>query len=229
MIDIHAHILPFVDDGSQDLISSIEMIKESINQGISDIILTPHYRNGYKLSRDKISEQFENFKKQVKDIGININLFLGQEIFVDIDFKKKLKNDDFLLMNNSKFVLIEFAIDEKGDISEIVYELIRMGYIPIIAHFERYINFSINDAMEIKALGGYIQVNADSIVSSRFGRIYKRTKLLFKKNLVDFVASDIHSNRQNYMLKASNLIAKRYGEKIRDEVFNLNAKKIIQG
>ena len=62
MIDIHSHILPFVDDGSHDCDCSIEMIKESIEQGTTGIFLTPHYRNNYKLSPSQIKQEFLNLE-----------------------------------------------------------------------------------------------------------------------------------------------------------------------
>ena len=130
---------------------------------------------------------------------------------------------------DSKYVLIEFSVSEQEDVSEAVYEIARMGYSPIIAHVERYPYLTVSDIFEIKDLGGLIQVNADSIVG-KYKRLFKkRIKELFKNDLVDFVASDVHFGRNNCMQKAREYVGKKYGEEIMNKVFIENAKKILKG
>lgn len=229
MIDIHAHILPCIDDGSTSLDQSFELLNECVNQGISDLILTPHRRNDYKVSALDTQAQFDKFDTQAKEKDIPINLYLGQEVFIDKDYKDLLKSGEFLTLADSKYVLIEFSVSEQDDVSEAVYEIARMGYIPIIAHCERYSYLTISDIFEIKDLGGLIQVNADSIVG-KYKRLFKkRIKELFKNDLVDFVASDVHFGRNNCMQKAREYVNKKYGEEIMNKVFIENAKLIIKG
>ena len=229
MIDIHTHILPFVDDGSLDNNISIDMLKECVNQGTTDIILTPHYRKIYKLPPNVLKGEFEKFKKIVSDENLPVNLYLGQEIFIDEHYKRAFANKKVLSMNDSKFVLLEFDYDKYVDMPEIVYELKVLGYIPIIAHYERYLNSDLKTAFEIKSLGGLIQVNAESIVG-KFKRIYYGlVKKLFKENLVDFVSSDVHHNRENLLLEANKFVEKKFGVDIANKVFTLNAEKIIKG
>ncbi len=229
MIDIHTHILPFVDDGSLDNNISIDMLKECVNQGITDVFLTPHYRKTYKLPPKVLNDEFEKFKKVVSDENISINLYLGQEIFVDEHYKSAFVNKKVLSMNDSKYVLLEFDYDKYVDMAEIVYELKVLGYIPIIAHYERYLNSDLKTAFEIKSLGGLIQVNAESIVGKFKRRYYGLVKKLFKENLIDFVSSDVHSNRKNLLFEANKFVEKKFGEDTANRVFALNAKKIIKG
>ena len=115
------------------------------------------------------------------------------------------------------------------DITEVVYDLTRSGYIPIIAHAERYVNLTTNDVEEIKGLGGYIQVNASSVVGLSLRKSNAVAKKLLRKGLVDFVASDIHYFRKNKMKRAKMYVELKYGKEIKDLIFNLNAKKIIEG
>ena len=59
MVDIHSHILPFVDDGSDSLEASLELIKDEISNGVDKILLTPHYKSGhYEKSIDELKSQF---------------------------------------------------------------------------------------------------------------------------------------------------------------------------
>ena len=101
------------------------------------------------------------------------------------------------------------------------------GYTPIIAHIERYEYVGIEEANDIVEAGGLIQVNASSVIGKHGGKIKKKVKKLIKNNLVSFIASDIHSNRKNYMLKTYNYIQKKYGEKMANELFFINASKMI--
>ena len=229
MIDIHTHILPLVDDGSIDNGLSLTMLKECVNQGITDVILTPHYRKMYKLSPNVLVGEFEKFKKVVSDANTPINLYLGQEIFIDYNYKRLFETKKVLTMNDSKYVLIEFDYEIEVDMLDIIYELKMLGFIPIIAHYERYLMSDVETAMEIKALGGLIQINAESIVGKTKRYYAGLIKKLFKNNLVDFVASDVHHNRVNHLLLAKQHVQKKFGKETANKVFVENAKMIIKG
>ena len=83
VIDIHTHIIPNVDDGSFNLETSIFLIKEEIKQGITDIICTPHFRRGmFETSREEILENYNLLKEEIKKQNLNINIYLGQEIYI---------------------------------------------------------------------------------------------------------------------------------------------------
>ncbi len=229
MIDIHTHILPVIDDGSPSDTLSIEMLNECARQGITDIILTPHYRNPFKLTPSETEQAFDEFNKKAIEQNIPVNLYLGQEVFIERDYKKTFKENKVLSLNKTKFVLIEFDYFTDQDIVEVVYELRRKSYIPIIAHIERYVSADLEVALEVKNLGGLIQVNAESIVG-KTKRFYKRfIKKLFKNELVDFVSSDIHCDRINYMSEARRYIERKFGKQTAEDVFVNNAKVIIEG
>ncbi len=229
MIDIHAHILPFVDDGSKEINHSLLMIKDSVEQGITDIILTPHYRGIYKCDTNELKSSFEKFSKLVKQEGYAVNLYLGQEVFVKDNIKKLIENGTVLTLNFSKYILMEFDSDTETDITEAVYEVKRLGFIPIIAHVERYSKVTCEDVYEVKELGGYVQVNASSIVNLRNFKALQKARKLLKLGLVDFIASDVHYNRKNDMLLANQYVTKKYGEQIAERIFKQNAKEIIKG
>lgn len=227
MIDIHSHILHSVDDGSYNLEQSLAMLKEEENQGVTDVVLTPHYRADYLPKSDDIRLKFTELKKSVSQNGINVRLHLGQEIYVFEGVVKALENGKVLSVNGGKFVLVEFSTKHFTDIPETVYMLIENGFIPIVAHIGRYFYADIETAREVKELGGLVQINASSICGSF---IYKRKALaLIKAGLVDFVASDVHHNRKNYMLKAYKKVAKKFGQETADKLFTENAKAVIQG
>ena len=229
MFDIHTHVLPFVDDGSKTLEDSLAMLFEAEKQGVTDMVITPHFRKDYAVLPQEIKQAFAKLSAAAHDAGVGVKLYVGQEFFINNDFKKDIADGKMLTIGGGKAVLIEFDYDLDTDIAEVVYQLKSMGYIPIVAHFERYKYADISVAEEIKALGGYIQINADGFFGKSKKRYYKKIKELIKNGLVDFVASDVHTFRGNYMLKAYNFVVKKFGEKTAAAVFTENAKQLING
>ncbi|MBQ9756307.1 MAG: hypothetical protein IJV99_01780 [Clostridia bacterium] len=227
MIDIHSHILPFVDDGSGSIENSIVMLEDAISFGVTDMFLTPHYRSRCKLSAEEIKVEFEKFSAVVKEKGLPINLHLGQELFYTQELKAKLKDKTVATLANSKYILVEFSTETETDIPEAVYELSLLGFIPIVAHLERYYYADDRTAFEIKQAGGLVQINAESVLVK--GRIYRKVKKMFKYALVDFVASDMHWGRKNRLADSLALVKKKFGEDAVKAVYYENAKKILKG
>ena len=84
MIDIHNHILPNIDDGSKSFEESINILKQAYESGVTDIIVTPHFILGSSYS-SKVKDNetiLKELKNKLKLENININLYLGNEIFV---------------------------------------------------------------------------------------------------------------------------------------------------
>lgn len=187
MIDIHTHILPGVDDGAKNLDISIALLKQEKANGVDTVYLTPHNNKNTKTGPE-LKEQFQSFLLQTKDIGINLKL--GSEIYYYHDMIKDLKEGKILTMDDTKYVLVEFSTRTETDIAEVVYEIVRSGYTPIIAHIERYPYLTKGDYFDIKENGALIQVNASSFKS--FGT-RRKMKYFLKNNLIDYVASDCHS------------------------------------
>lgn len=183
MIDIHTHILP-VDDGAKDFNDSLELINQEIKEGIKTVVLTPHMNYLYN-DVDKIKEAYEELKAH----NLNINLLLGSEIRYYDNMVSDLNKGLLLTINNTKYVLVEFSLKNKDNITDGIYELIVSGYKPIVAHIERYSYLTKEEIIEIKRMGALIQVNAKSFEKKDYKKVLH---FLLKNNYVDFVASDCH-------------------------------------
>lgn len=226
MIDIHSHVIPFVDDGSKSMESSLEMLKTVQKQGVKTLFCTPHFRHGvFESDKAKVLENFNLLKSEAESNGIAVKLLLGQEIHYKKDIVKELKSDFYYTLNGSKYVLIEFPFDKKIDIPEVTYNLAHAGFQPIIAHFERYYYSGLDVAYELRALGGHIQVTANEVCGDGYFQFRKLTAELLKNDLVDFVAGDYHSSRTYRMEKAAKHVKKKYGEKVYEKLFVTNAEK----
>lgn len=191
MIDIHTHILPNVDDGSKDLETSILMIEREIEQGVTDIVLTPHVQSTVtKANTAKRKRQFELLKEEVSKRGLQVNLHLGAEIMyhshIDTNYEK-------YKFGKNNYVLIEFSTKAETPIEDICYDVMAMGYQVIVAHVERYNYLKIEDIKKIKQTGALIQTNASAILNVDKLANKKTVKKLIKENLIDIIATDTHN------------------------------------
>ena len=213
MLDIHTHILPNVDDGSKSLEESIELLRSEVNNGVTTVILTPH-QNARIKTKNELIKRFLEFKKEIDFI----DLYLGSEIYYYDDLIADLVNDRVLTINNSKYVLVEFSTRTETNIADIVYEIVLKGFKPIIAHIERYPYLTLENYLAIKNNGGLIQINASSYEDKYFK---KKTKILLKNKLVDFVASDCHNTKTRNVVFSNikKVVEKKYKDQY-DHIFN---------
>lgn len=229
MIDLHSHIIPNVDDGSRSLEDSVNLIKESIKLGITDIVFTPHFESipNRMIPNININESFNAFKKHLEDENLNINIYLGNEITISNNLIKDLKNSKCLSINGSKYILLEldfFAAEE--EIGELIYELELAGYSVIIAHAERYMYADYKYIEMLVREGALIQINATSIITKHLF-LRKFIMKLIKNNLVHFVSSDVHFGRENKMLEAYQMVAKKFNKDIANKLFIENPRKVL--
>jgi protein-tyrosine phosphatase len=232
-IDIHSHILYGIDDGSKSLEESIEIIKQAIKVGFKEIVLTPHFieNSKYKASKSEKESILKNIKDELEKQNININLYLGNEVFVDN--YEELLDKEISFINDSKYILIEFPMNHKPkDINNIIYELKIKGIIPIIAHPERYdyVEKDINIAKEWIEEGAILQSNYGSIIGIYGSGPQKTAKKLLKNNLIDLLSSDVHyPNNKIYsnMDKIEKKLKKIVGENYNSLVYT-NPKLIIE-
>lgn len=235
MIDIHSHILPFVDDGAKDVESAFEMLKMARDASTSAIVLTPH-SNLYENDKNLLFELgfvFDAFKKKVEAEGIDIELYLGGEVFANDDIISLAKNRQLPTINNSRFMLIEFDFYTSSSyILQTVKSLALMGYVPIVAHPERYecIKKSPSSAMGILNSGGLLQINKGSLFGD-FGAGAKLSAFeLLNHRLAQFVASDAHTvdYRNTDMELAYDIVSSEIGEDMATRLFKTNPNAVIK-
>lgn len=233
MIDMHNHILFGVDDGAKTIEDSIELINYEIDNNINSIILTPHYNiNSTDGEKDRVLQNYVILKKTVEIEKLNIKLFLGNEIYLGTDFYEVLEKKAFITLAGSDYILIEFnLLSNSINIAEMCYEVRKRGYIPIIAHIERYINL-YNDRTLLEDIleeGALLQVNASSLLHKDDEECFKFANFLLKSGLVSFVASDVHSmqGRVSCLNEAYKIVKKNCGATYADMIFNTNQIKVL--
>lgn len=236
MKDIHNHILYGIDDGSESIEESIQLIKSAINGGYTDLILTPHFRKrqGYTCYNEKKREIFNTLINEVKKEKLNINLYLGNEITLDTDLLYYLEVDAVTTLNNSKYLLLELPFDHKmPKLKEHLLEIMDKGYKVIIVHPERYHYYkSMREYEELIQMGVLFQGNFGSL----YGKWGKRSKRvlenMLRRHMIHFLGSDIHHGNELTYERLNALISRLEeltGDKkmVRD-ITDLNIEKVIQ-
>ncbi|MBO5852984.1 MAG: hypothetical protein J6Q74_04155 [Clostridia bacterium] len=193
--DIHTHILPGIDDGPKTADESLEMLLMQQKQGITDVVLTPHFLLSHGSIEDFLAKRDVSFKilmEKIKEskLPININLHLGAEVRYD----PNLIYSDIskLCIGNTSYILLELAGSYPFNFEQTIQWLISKGITPILAHIERYDYLFSNQKLleELFDLGVIFQSNASSLKSVRYAR---RVKKLIKQGYVRVLASDAHN------------------------------------
>lgn len=195
--DIHMHVVPGVDDGAIDLNMSLDMLNLAYNQGVRTIYCTSH--NGYeKDDTNKYKAQFMLLKTMAKARFPDLKLYMGCEILCAGEYIDEiiygLETGVFLPLEDTKFVLTEFYPDvTPSESKKIVTELSNNGWMPIIAHAERYHKlFDGKTFKELMAKGARIQINMFSLDEETNESIKSCARYLVKNKYAHFIGSDAH-------------------------------------
>ncbi len=235
MIDIHSHILPGVDDGARTLTDSVEIVRELMMAGVTDVVATPHYiiDTNYVSSRFENLQIFERLKQVVADEGLKINLYLGNEIYIDNEILQLLKKNTISTMAGSRYLLVELPLNEEfPNYQDVFLELMNEGYKVILAHPERYAivqnNYEVME--ELSEMGVLLQCNLGSIVGKYGSGAKKVIKRLAKEKRIFALGSDIHhAGRGEYLRLGQKKLAKYYSEAELGKILVRNARRIIAG
>ena len=227
MIDFHSHILPQIDDGSKSFEETIKMLEEARDVGFKKIISTSHYMEKYY----EVDE--EQRLQLIKQINFqDIELYLGSEIYVTNEIVQLLKDKKASTINESRYVLYELPMHSKNmNDKEIIYRLVENGYIPIIAHPERYsyVQEDTEYVEELAEMGALFQSNYGSIIGMYGDKAKKTVKKLLKQDLIHFLGSDVHRSEQIYpkIPKILKKLSKIVSEEKLEELTTLNAQKVL--
>lgn len=235
MIDIHNHILHEIDDGSRSLEESIEILKEFSLIGYKEIILTPHYIFGTKYNKNNIEKQklLEKLQIKITEEKIPIQVYLGNEVYIDWNLITLLEKNEIEPLNHSRYLLLEFPMNTYyNGMLDVIFKLQQNGFIPILAHPERYQIFKDNPKLATYILdsGVLFQGNLGSIIGLYGKDSQKLLSLFLKHKMIHFLASDVH-RKGSKLICNFNFIKKKIFKMLTDEEFQIlteeNPKKVI--
>jgi protein-tyrosine phosphatase len=204
-VDIHSHLIPGVDDGSPDLPTSIALIQEMVDLGFKKIITTPHISELYPNELPTLLNGLEQVRKQLKREQINVEIELGAEYMINDVFEQKVLANEPLLTLPDNHILVELShMSEPVNLFKVIQLLIDKGYVPVLAHPERYRYYN-NNLMQYQKLinaGCHLQVNVLSL-DGYYGRMVSDCAWALLNNyMIDFIGSDFHHHRHISTLKS---------------------------
>lgn len=235
MIDIHLHILPGVDDGSQSLESSLEMAQLALESGVQAVIATPHCNlpDEACLNAKGMQVRVERFRSALEQAGIPLRVYGGMEIFGTAQTAQRLRQGQLATLAGSRYPLIEFPFEGYGrEATEILDSVRQLGLRPIVAHPERY-RYTQSDPRLLNLwveMGCLLQINRGSLFG-RFGRHAEALAHgLLERNFVSFVASDAHSStvRTPWLRDAAEFLLREYPKEVAWALLEENPRRVLE-
>lgn len=233
MIDIHAHVLPQIDDGPQSWDETLEMLRIAQAHGTTEVAVTHHILSelDYELE-PQILQRFAQLQELLPRKGIEIKLHLGAELYVQPDMTLDHRISTY--NNMGRYCLVEFPMQSIPRFAaQRFFELLTNGVIPILAHPERNMGILRRPeiAYEYARRGALLQVNAQSLLGRHGSRVKEIAHLLMDCNLVHLVASDAHNptRRPLRLDQAYDLVADTWGAERADLLFKETPGRIVRG
>jgi len=218
-VDLHSHLIPAIDDGSQSMKESIELIKGLKSLGYTKLITTPHImHHRFPNSSETILAGLEDVRAELKVQNIEIELEAAAEYYLDEHFLELLNKKDILTFGEN-YLLFEMSYAQKPvNLESIVHEIKVAGYRPVLAHPERYLfmhkDFSIYE--RLKEQGVLFQVNLNSFNGYYSKPVQKVVLKILENGWIDFIGSDTHKEKQLEYL------SKNLDSKVMSKIFKMS-------
>lgn len=196
MIDLHSHILPGIDDGSESDAASLAMARLYEAQGVQAVACTPHILPGvYHNTGKSIRAAVARLQELLDEAGIALTLFTGADNHVVSDFVGGLRQGHLLTLGDTRYVLVEPPHNVAPPrFDDLVFAILLAGYVPIITHPERlkWIEADYDLMVRLAERGVWMQVTASSL-TGRFGRrpLYWAERMV-SEGRVQILATDAH-------------------------------------
>jgi len=213
--DIHSHLLPVVDDGSQSVADSLEMIRGFRELGYRNLITTPHINSDlFENTEEDLMEAYKPLQEAVQENFTDISVEFAAEYYLNIDFIEKIGKTPLLTFGKD-YLLVEFSFyNPPFNVKELIFKLQSEGYNPILAHPERYLYWhnQINQFSELSERGVYLQVNMGSFAGKYNIQARKMAEKLAQQDLINFLGSDLHSPKHLPMMNEA--LASKHVQKL---------------
>ncbi len=198
MIDIHCHILHDLDDGADSLEEALEMARLAAYSGVTDIIATPHFRGEPEAleMKEEIDRRYLQLRETLERCAIPIRLHQGAEILCTPQTPRLAHEGLLPTLGNTRYALIEFYFNESfGFMDSCLQKIAAMGYIPVVAHPERYdaVQWDPERLWAWADRGFVFQLNKGSVLGTLGGRAERAAHELLELGVAHLFASDAHN------------------------------------
>lgn len=232
-VDIHAHIIPGIDDGSASNRESVEMLMEAYAAGITTVVATSHYSKGFcDYASEDIGIYCKALEKYAKEhIAPEFRVLPGMEIYYNEKSLEMIQNGQVIPLAGSKYILLEFS-------PEITYNAMFQGlreiamspYFPVLAHVERYQCLrEAGKIEELRNIGVMLQMNYSHVGGKWYDATTKWCRKCLKAGLIDVLSTDMHNStdRGPRMEEALAWMHKHLEQEYIEELTSLNALAIV--
>jgi protein-tyrosine phosphatase len=197
-VDIHSHVLPGIDDGAKNIKKSVELVSSLQEIGVSQIITSPHISHYvWNNSPEIIASKLLETKKALEENKIEIPVRAAAEYLIDSWFENHFKEEKLLTLKDN-YILVEISYQNAPlNIYKTIFEIQLAGYIPVLAHPERYLFYhnKFSEYEKLKNAGCLFQLNLLSTVEYYGSKIAKVTDELLAKGMYSFCGTDVHHKK----------------------------------
>lgn len=229
IIDVHAHILPGIDDGAADFDETLHLLRLAARQGVTSIIATPH--DSRRVKPERIRELAAEAEARFREECPDFRLYPGQEIYYHEEMAVRLRRGELLTLADSRYVLTEF---DPGVSYKTLYIGVRAlktaGYVPVLAHMERYECLREEENLDELSEGGCLfQMNYGSLRGGLFHGEARRCRALVQDGRIHFLGTDLHRSayRPPEISRALRWMERHVEEELVEKLIRENPRHII--
>jgi protein-tyrosine phosphatase len=228
MIDLHAHILPGIDDGVKTEDEAVEFARAALEDGVRVVVATPHCREGFFVNeREDVLAHVRRLRARLLAEGVPLELKPGAEVHLCPDLVERVRDGRApTLDDNGRTLLLELSLSQYPvELDNLVFELKLAGIDPVFAHPERvrYFQDDVRRYEQLVRMGAYGQITTGSVLGEFGGTIREFSEELLRKDLVHVLASDAHGVRRRppqltpALVAMADLVGERRARAMADE------------
>jgi protein-tyrosine phosphatase len=197
LIDLHAHILPGMDDGSPNMETSLEMARVAVADGIVVMACTPQIMPGmYHHAAVDIEMSCANFQHKLLEADIPLDVVVGCQAHSRPDFIQALTGGQLPTINNSRYVLFDpprMVIPPR--LEETLSAILDEGYVPILTSPEKlkWIESHFEVLEGLVEYGVWMQLTAGSLTGHNGKQSLYWAEKLLDAGMVHILATDAHN------------------------------------
>lgn len=203
-VDMHSHLIPGIDDGSPSMDHTIAMLAKFEQLGYRKVVTTPHILNDvHPNTPETILGGLADVRAEINRLGMKIEIEAAAEYYCDESFLPIIERNEILSFG-SNYVLMEFGFLSPSQYeAQALFNLQVAGYVPVLAHYERYPYYfgDFDKVEQLRDRNIQIQVNLNSLTGHYGGAVKKMAEQLIKNKQVDFLGTDCHRIEHLMMLE----------------------------
>ncbi len=236
MIDVHAHVLPGLDDGPANMGDALALVRAAVEDHIDTIVATPHMLDGiYNVAREEIFAGVAELNEALDEHGLGVTILAGADVRAEADAPDVLREGGLVTIADlGKHMILELPQDVvPRELDQLLFNIQLQGVRPIISHPERNrtIQEDPDELIPLVQAGGLVQITAASVVGE-FGRhVQACAETLLERRLAHLVATDMHGLRARSpkLSPAAARITELLGEEVANDILEKNPENVIHG